>query len=492
MPLDHTSEIIKTFNDKDGIARLLDDVFETLKYSGGEVYISGIDERKFLEADKKVINEHIERMAYHGISERLLAREGDSFFFAGPQSKYRWVPEHLFNPTPVYVYGDKIAMIIWNPEADHENPTVITIKNFALADAHRKQFLFIWDRAIVPPLQSSTPDERIRLEQTVLKRFGNRVTSITDHDRRTFRGMFEKDSFKTYSNSFYYLCQAANGSGAHKLGLKYYDGDMLATIGIFNRNSLGGGWHFHIIRPVGIFDAKKLVTLAKNLLEISGTPVFMKKVTREQQAQLLEIGFSPIESYPWHAQAIEEDDTYPEEIIDIGETLRAIEATGKRDLKDKYQRFMARFGAEVQVADADEGNADVMRALVKKFFEYLEMKELHISQPTDYDNIIGHPPLGKNGETYFSQIVSVNGQPAAFFAIEPNSSESAGLYANITLHQEFPYLSEYLIVHCCRLLKTKGYQYLNLGGSETAGLFQFKEKFAPVAYNKMHWIVYKI
>ncbi len=75
--------------------------------------------------------------------------------------------------------------------------------------------------------------------------------------------------------------------------------------------------------------------------------------------------------------------------------------------------------------------------------------------------------------------------------MEPISPDTTGLYANITLHQEFPYLSEYLIVYCCRLLKEKGYRYLNLGGSETAGLFQFKEKFSPVAYNKMHWVVYK-
>jgi len=37
-----------------------------------------------------------------------------------------------------------------------------------------------------------------------------------------------------------------------------------------------------------------------------------------------------------------------------------------------------------------------------------------------------------------------------------------------------------------------GYKYLNLGGSETAGLFQFKEKFSPIAYNKMHWAVYRV
>lgn len=130
--------------------------------------------------------------------------------------------------------------------------------------------------------------------------------------------------------------------------------------------------------------------------------------------------------------------------------------------------------------------------IVLKFFEYLETNELHISRVSDYDNIILNPPLGKNGRSYFSQIVYINDQPAGFFVMEPISHDTAGLYASIALHEEFPALSEYLIIHCCKLLKTAGFTYLNLGGSETAGLFQFKEKFSPVQYNKMHWVVYKI
>lgn len=147
--------IVRTIKGRDSIAKVLDDVYGALKDSGGEVFISGIDERKFLEADKEAITSHIKRLDKAGVKERLLAREGDSFFFAGSQSVYRWVPENLFNPTPIYVYGEKVAMIVWGP---HQQ--VIIIQNPVLADAYRKQFLFIWERAKIPPSQKISEDER--------------------------------------------------------------------------------------------------------------------------------------------------------------------------------------------------------------------------------------------------------------------------------------------------------------------------------------------
>jgi hypothetical protein len=408
------------------------------------------------------------------------------FFFNGPQSSYRWVPENLFNPTPIYVYGHKVAMIVW-----HQLPEVIIITNPVLADAYRKQFLFIWQRAKVPPTRNVNINERNRLEQAIIKRFGGRVSDMTDQDRRLFRNMLAQEKTKTYGNSFYYLCQAANGIGSQKLGLKYYDGEMLASIGIFNRASLGGGWHYHIIHPWGKFNAQKIQTLAQSLLGLSGNPVFVKKITVQQQELLLNSGFSPIEKYPWHSQAMEEDDTFPEQILDIHKIIGELEKPGKTDFKDKWQRFQARYGEVIEGYNLTEKNLVDSQIIVKKFFEYLENKNLHISQVSDYDNIIFHPPLGKNGKNYFSQILYLQHRPVAFFAAEAIAKNTVGLYANITLYQEFDYLSEYLIVYICQLLKKAGYKYLNLGGSETSGLFQFKEKFLPVAYNKMHWVVYR-
>ncbi|MFC1771408.1 helix-turn-helix transcriptional regulator [Candidatus Margulisiibacteriota bacterium] len=478
--------MINTLKGPDSLSKLFDDVYNTLKDTGGEVFISGIDEKKFLDTDNKAITSHIKRLTESGITERLLTREGDSCFFSGSQFQYRWVPENLFNPTPIYVYGDKITMIVWGPPQE-----IIIIKNPSLADAYRKQFIFIWERAKIPPTKKADETEKLRLEKSIAQYFGGRISDISDKDRKIFRDFLDKEKSETYGNSYYYLCQAANGTGANKLGVKFYDAETLATIGIFNRSSLGGGWHFHIINPLGVFDTEKILNLAQRMLEISGNPVFVKKITKKQREKLLDVGFSPIEKHPWHAQAIEEDDTFPEQILDIKETIRYTEGPGRRDIKDKYQRFKTKHSNNITAKDlTNENNQDAVK-LIKKFFEYLEMKELHISSPKDYDNIIFHPPLTKKQLPYFSQILYLNTRPVAFFATGPTFQDTASLFANITLHQELPYLSEYLIVYVCKILEKAGYKYLNLGGSETSGLFQFKEKFLPVKYNKMHWVVYQ-
>ncbi|MFH0818609.1 MAG: helix-turn-helix transcriptional regulator [Patescibacteria group bacterium] len=481
------SSIVKILNEEDCISKLLDDVYFTLLKNKGEVFISGIDESKFLKLNKKLIMAHIRRLTKAKIKERLLSRDGDINFFSGPQSIYRWVPENMFNPTPIYVYGNKLAIIVWGPPQQ-----VVIIENFALADAYRKQFLFIWERAKVPPKKKVTEDERDRLQETILRRFGGRVSFITSKDTKLFRNFLTKEKHNTYGNSFYYLCQAANGLGPDKLGLKYFDGEMLATIGIFNRVSLGGGWHFHIVHPMGKFEEEKLRSLATVMMEISGNPVYIKKINKSQTDILFNVGFSSIEQYSWHSQAMEEDDTFPEQTIEIKKIIKEIENPGRGELKDKYLRFISKYKDCISSKNLEPLNYSEAQNLVNQFFEYLEIKEMHISTPSDYSNLIYCPPIGTNGRNYFTQIIYIDKKPCAFFAAEKITYDTVGLYANITLYQEYSYLSEYLIIYICKMLYAKGYKYLNLGGSETSGLFQFKDKFSPVDYRKMHWAVFKI
>ena len=47
--------------------------------------------------------------------------------------------QESFNPTPIYVYNNKLTIIIWG------NPNyAIIIENQNLADAYRKQFNLLW------------------------------------------------------------------------------------------------------------------------------------------------------------------------------------------------------------------------------------------------------------------------------------------------------------------------------------------------------------
>ncbi len=115
------------------------DIFRTLKETKEDLHAMGIEETKFLEFDEIAIKQHISRLRRNKLKEKLLSKESATTFFEGPQSEYRLIPDHLFNPNPTHVYGDKVAIIIWG------HPTYgIIIKNKEVADANRKYFEMLW------------------------------------------------------------------------------------------------------------------------------------------------------------------------------------------------------------------------------------------------------------------------------------------------------------------------------------------------------------
>ena len=62
-------------------------------------------------------------------------------------AEYRWTPKDRFSEIPFYVYGKKLAIILFEPE----NVSVFIIDNPKIADAYKKQFNVIWDQAIQIP-----------------------------------------------------------------------------------------------------------------------------------------------------------------------------------------------------------------------------------------------------------------------------------------------------------------------------------------------------
>ena len=133
------------FKGKGIVRTVYRDIIKEFEKKSGEVLISGVDERKFIEEDKIALEQHLLRLRKLGCKERVLIKEGDTYFVKGPQTEYRWIEEKSFNPTPIYVYNDKLTTIIWG------NPNyAIIIENKNLADAYRKQFNLLWKIAKNP------------------------------------------------------------------------------------------------------------------------------------------------------------------------------------------------------------------------------------------------------------------------------------------------------------------------------------------------------
>jgi sugar-specific transcriptional regulator TrmB len=121
---------------------IYNDIIKVITKTKQGLLAMGVDEEKFLEYDKIAIKQYISKIKHLKIKEKLLSKESSKEFFAGPQSEYRLLPDHLFNPNPTHIYGDKVAIILWG-EPMHG----IIMESKQVADAYRKYFQILWEMA---------------------------------------------------------------------------------------------------------------------------------------------------------------------------------------------------------------------------------------------------------------------------------------------------------------------------------------------------------
>lgn len=137
---------IRTYTGKQGFIEFYDDIYETLRQTPGKVFVNNVDERQFLKWGQSILESHTQRMQkLTGVSYNILIKEGDENYVASSYADYRWLPKDQFSFVPFYVYGDKLAIVIFSDE-----PTVIVLAYPAVADAYRVQFETIWKTALPP------------------------------------------------------------------------------------------------------------------------------------------------------------------------------------------------------------------------------------------------------------------------------------------------------------------------------------------------------
>lgn len=126
----------RTLEGDTAIFELWDDIVATLGRTGGEVLISGVNEKKWLERFKPELTAALIQQRKLGITNRLLIAEGDNFVIIGPAT-YRAVPSYLFQQAPYYVYADRFAIINWGPPM-----RILLVINPLIAQTFRNQFEF--------------------------------------------------------------------------------------------------------------------------------------------------------------------------------------------------------------------------------------------------------------------------------------------------------------------------------------------------------------
>ena len=134
--------LTETYRGASSIHRIWEDILETLK-PGETMLITGVDESRYLKEDQSGIRRFIKEVGDRNLEQKLLSCEGDDFGFSEKFIEYRWIPREYFNPNPIYTYADRVAFVMWGPPQQ-----AVILKNSTLADSYRKQFEFIWDRAV--------------------------------------------------------------------------------------------------------------------------------------------------------------------------------------------------------------------------------------------------------------------------------------------------------------------------------------------------------
>lgn len=128
---------VEVYKGKEGLKTFLKDIIK----QGKDLYAFGIDETKFESLLPLEMKRFFKAEKEKKIKEFILAEKGTKFVYKTETTNYRFIPKEFFSPTPIAVYHQTLALIIWEPL------TVILIKNKSLAEAFRKYHQLLWSIA---------------------------------------------------------------------------------------------------------------------------------------------------------------------------------------------------------------------------------------------------------------------------------------------------------------------------------------------------------
>ncbi len=134
---------VETYKGRSGFLEFIDDVYFTLK-EGGEALVNNVSEDWFLKWLGDYAYEHMERMkSIPDLSFRILVEEGDANKVASGYAEYRGMPKNNFGDVPLYIYGEKTALIVF----DEDDVNVFQIKHKAITNYFKRRFDLAWSEA---------------------------------------------------------------------------------------------------------------------------------------------------------------------------------------------------------------------------------------------------------------------------------------------------------------------------------------------------------
>ncbi len=144
-------DIMRSYKGRGGFMEFIWDVYKTAKAGEGDICVSNVNEADFeywLGDEDAAYTAKMSELK--NVNFKILIQEGDLNFSASSYAEYRWVPKEKFSAAPFYVYGDKLAMILFQTDV-----SVYIIKNRDIAEAQRKQFNIAWENADIPVIKKA-------------------------------------------------------------------------------------------------------------------------------------------------------------------------------------------------------------------------------------------------------------------------------------------------------------------------------------------------
>ena len=146
--------VVQAYEGEGAQQNLLNDVYDTLKDKGGEVLIAHVDETVAIkDLSQEFLAQHIKRLKSANITERMLVREGDTHIVTATED-YRAIPSEYFITTPMFIYGEKLALMSWSPTS-----RAVVLHDALFAESARRLFNFVWDKA--QPLPSTVKGKKV-------------------------------------------------------------------------------------------------------------------------------------------------------------------------------------------------------------------------------------------------------------------------------------------------------------------------------------------
>lgn len=136
-----------------GYHEFYEDIYKTTRDNGGDIYVTNVDEILFTDwLGPNNTRQHKRRMKElwneKPFTFHILIEEDDTHFAITEIAQYKWTQKSRFADIPFYIYGQKLAIILF----EDSDVNVYVINNAKIAEAYRRQFKVLWDQAKdIPP-----------------------------------------------------------------------------------------------------------------------------------------------------------------------------------------------------------------------------------------------------------------------------------------------------------------------------------------------------